>query len=213
MTTPIVYGPAYSTYTRTVRLALEEKPAEYRLEQVDMLKGEAQESRHLARQPFGKVPAFEYDGATIYETNAIGRYVDRVLPGQRLQPDDARDASRMDQAIGIVDSYAYGAIIGKIFWQRAVVPMMGGQPDDQAVSGAKPMAKRCLAEFERILGGGPYLAGPRLSLADLYLAPVLAYLAMTPEAGELLGPHRKLKEWWRSMDSRPAMEKTRPNLG
>ena len=129
MAIPIIYGPAYSTYTRTARLALEEKPAEYRLEPVDILTGAAQQSNHLARQPFGKVPAFEHDGETIYETNAIVRYIDQVFPGQSLQPADPRRAARMNQVIGIIDAYGYGAIIGKLFWQRAIVPMQGGQPD------------------------------------------------------------------------------------
>src|SRR5204863_4873998 len=84
---PVIYGADYSTYVRTVRLTFEEKPAEYRLEHVHFLGGEAQRPSHLRRQPFGKVPAFEHDGLTLYETDAIIRYVDQVFPGRRLQPD------------------------------------------------------------------------------------------------------------------------------
>jgi glutathione S-transferase len=68
MAAPVVYGPAYSTYTRTARLALEEKGVDYKLEEVDILSGAAQSPAHLARQPFGKVPAFEHDGFRLYET-------------------------------------------------------------------------------------------------------------------------------------------------
>jgi glutathione S-transferase len=125
MATAMIFGPAYSTYTRTARLAMEEKGAEYRLEEVDLLGGASGQPAHLARQPFGKVPAFQHDGMAIYETVAIIRYIDRVFPGPSLQPSDPAHAARMDQVMSIVDSYAYGALIGKVFWQRAVVPMQG----------------------------------------------------------------------------------------
>lgn len=65
MAKPIIYGPAYSTYARTVRLALEEKGVGYDLVEVDLLGGAAKAPEHLARHPFGKVPAFEHDGCEL----------------------------------------------------------------------------------------------------------------------------------------------------
>jgi glutathione S-transferase len=37
------------------------------------------------------------------------------------------------------------------------------------------MVSDCVTEFERIKGGDQYLAGPEISLADLFLAPIFAY--------------------------------------
>lgn len=213
MATAVIFGPAYSTYTRTVRLAMEEKGAEYRLEEVDILSGAANQPAHLARHPFGKVPAFEHDGITIYETAPIIRYVDQVFPGQRLQPADPARAARMNQVISIIDSYAYGSIIGKLFWQRAIVPMQGGQPDNSVVEQARPTIERSLAEFARLKGDDTYLAGPELSLADLFLAPIFAYLHMTPEAEGLVQAHPGLRSWWQAIAARPATQKTQPSFG
>ncbi len=213
MATPIVYGPDYSTYVRTVRLALEEKPVEYHLMPVHILAGEARQPGHLQRHPFGKVPAFEHDGFALYETSAIVRYIDQVFAGRCLQPTDARDAARMNQVIRIVDSYAYGAIIGKLVWQRLIVPMQGGQGDDAVVRDARPTVGRCLSEFERIKDGDQFLAGPEISLADLYLAPIFAYLTMTPDADEVLQPNAGLRSWWEGMSGRASMQKTQPKLG
>jgi hypothetical protein len=53
----IVYGPTYSTYTRTVRLTLEEKGAPYELVDVDIISGKQPDPQHLARNPLGRVPA------------------------------------------------------------------------------------------------------------------------------------------------------------
>jgi len=133
----VLHGPAYSTYARTARLALEEKGVGYELREVNILAGEGQRPEHLARQPWGKVPAFEHDGFALFETFAITRYVDEAFPGPRLQPEDARARARMTQMVGVLDSYGYGALIGKLFWQHVVVPMTGGAPD-QAVLTAMP---------------------------------------------------------------------------
>ena len=60
MANPILHGPHYSTYTRTARLTLEEKGEPYELNMVDMLQGQHQQPEHLARNPFGKLPAVEH---------------------------------------------------------------------------------------------------------------------------------------------------------
>lgn len=213
MGTPVIHGPDYSTYVRSVRLAFEEKPAEYRLEPVDLLGGAGHKEGHLKRQPFGKVPAFEHDGFAFYEASAIMRYVDQVFPGRALQPSDPRQAARMNVVMSVIDSYAYGAILGKIVWQRLITPMMGGQCDDALVEQARPMAARCLAEFERIKGSDPLLAGPELSLADLHLAPVMAYFSMTPDFAGLTEACPGLRRWWDAMAARPSMQATQPRLG
>ena len=46
------------------------------------------------------------------------------------QPADVRQLARMDQMMAILDSYAYGAIVGQLAWQRLVVPMTGGSADE-----------------------------------------------------------------------------------
>jgi glutathione S-transferase len=52
MSIPIVYGAAYSVYVRAVRLALEEKGAAYRLEEVDVFARGRPPASHLERHPF-----------------------------------------------------------------------------------------------------------------------------------------------------------------
>ena len=101
--TPIVYGTEFSTYVRSVRMAFEEKAAAYELHDVSVLKGEQKHAAHLARNPFGTVPAFAHDGLEVYETSPVLRYVDQVFPGASLTPDDPKARARMNQVISIVD--------------------------------------------------------------------------------------------------------------
>jgi glutathione S-transferase len=214
MAAPVVYGPAYSTYARTARLALEEKGVDYKLEDVDILQGAGQSPAHLARQPFGKVPSFEHDGFRLYETCAITRYIDEAFPGPKLQPADAKRRARMTQIISVSDSYAYPNCIGKVVWQRLVVPLLGGQSDDKIVSEGMPMVEKAVAALEALVDAtGPFLCGPDISLADLHLAPVMAYFSATPEGQKLLAGSPRLNRWWQAISTRPSVVKTQPKLG
>lgn len=209
----VVHGPSYSTYARTVCMVLIEKQVPYTLEDVNLLKGEAKAGAHAARHPFGKVPSFEHGGFSLYETGAIVRYLDRVFPTPALTPADPQLAARMDQVLSIVDSYAYGAIVGQLAWQRLVVPMMGGQPDEAIVAAALPRVATSIAALQGIAAGGEVLVGSSYTLADAYLAPVFAYLTATPEAAGLLASAPKLRHWWAAVSQRPSFKQTEPKFG
>ncbi len=183
----------------------------YRLVEVDFLQGMPEEQ--TARQPFSKVPAFEHDGLQLYETCAIERYVDEAFTGPRLQPEDPRQRARMTQIISILDSYTYGPTVGQLVIQRLVVPLMGGTPDEAAIEAALPEVRNCMGTLEQLLGDQSYLAGEELSLADLHLAPIFAYLAATPEGGPILEDKAGLHRWWEGIKARESMVKTEPQLG
>jgi glutathione S-transferase len=212
MSEPIIYGPAYSTYTRSVRLALEEKGVGYKLEPVDIILGAANTADYLTRQPFAKVPAFEHDGFALFETAAIERYVDESFPGPKLQPEDTRQRARMAQIVSVIDAYAYAALIGKCVWQRMVMPMIGQATDEGVITEAMPKIECSVTALENLADAtGPYLCGSSPSLADLHVAPVMAYFSGTPEGQSLLAKSPKLSRWWQVMSARPSMAKTQPN--
>ena len=208
---PIIHGPAYSTYVRTTRMTLEEKGVVYDLREFDFMQGMPEE--HLKRHPFGKVPAFEHDGFMLYETSAITRYVDEAFDGPALQPADVRARARMAQIVGIIDSYTYGPVLGQIVIQRLVVPMMNGTPDEAAITAALPAATKALGVLENLLGDQPFLAGKALSLADLHLAPILAYFSATKEGEQVLAATPNLRRWFAAMSTRPSFTGTAPQFG
>ena len=53
---------------------------------------------------------------------------------------------------------------------------MGLAPDESAM----PKARSVFAELARLLGEQPFFAGEAISLADLLVAPQLAFFRMTP---------------------------------
>lgn len=213
MSAPTVFGPAMSTYVRTVCMVLQEKEVAFRLEDVDIVKGANRTPEYLARHPFGKVPAFEHDGLALYETGAITRYVDEAFRGPSLQPADVKQRARMNQVIGVIDAYGYGCMIGTVVMQRLIMPLLGATTDEQAVLNALPMCQKVLQALEQIIGPQPCLAGEALSLADLYLVPIYDYFSQTPDGKAMLGLAPNLGRWWTTIGSRPSVVATRPKLG
>ena len=208
MARPIVYGPAGSPYVWSVRLALAEKGAAHELVEVGF--GPHREEPHLSRHPFAKVPAFEHDGFMLYETQAILRYIDEGFMTSPLQPTDLHRFSRMNQIVGIVDAYAYPSIgMGGLF-NRMLAPRLGMPVDEGAVEAAVPRARLCLAEIARLMGDEPFLAGDRLSLADLMAIPLFYYFSRLPEGEKPFAENPALLPWLRRMEERQSFQVTKP---
>jgi glutathione S-transferase len=208
MARPIVYGPAGSTYVWSTRLALAEKGVAHELVDIGPY-GAARQEPHLSRHPFGKLPAFEHDGFALYETQAILRYIDEGFPVAPLQPTDLHQFARMNQIMGIVDAYAWPAIAPLIF-KRVIAPRVGLPVDEAAVAAALARAPLCLAEFARLQGDQTYLAGERMSLADLMVIPLLYYFSRFAEGAAALAEHPSLIPWVRRMEERQSFQVTKP---
>jgi len=204
-----LYGFDGSTYVRTVRMLLAEKQAAYDQVPVHVLKGEPHSPEHLARHPFGKVPVLDHDGFRIIETSAIAPYLDEVLPGPAFTPDNARDRARMRMAIGVIDSYGYGALIG-VAGYHLFPDFIGGQ-NEAARQGGIVKGQRVLQELMALRGGDAFLAGNAPSLADFYLAPICFYVALTPDAAEVFAVDG-FAEWWERVQALESYRATEPDL-
>jgi glutathione S-transferase len=192
-----------SPFARAVLITLEEKGARYRLARV--VPGTLRSAEHLRRHPFGRIPVLEHGDFRLYETQAILRYLDRVLPEPGLTPTDARRAARMDQLMNVNDWYLFqgaGAVIG---FQRIVGPrLLGVSCDESAIAAALPKARMAFDELAQLLGDAPYFTGETPSLADL----MLDFLQQTPEWEPLTAEHAGLRQWLARMQARPSMQAT-----
>jgi glutathione S-transferase len=202
----IVHGVPGSPYVRAALLSLEEKGADYGLAAI--APGTLKQQPYLSRHPFGRIPAFEHDGWMLYETQAIMRYVDAVVPGPGLQPEEPRAAARMNQLMGITDWYVMPQVSVPITSNRVVKPRFNRPVDEDAVTAAIPNARICIAEIGRLLDGHTWLAGNAISLADLLLAPHLSMFAQAPEGAEILREHKNLEGWLARIEARPSMAAT-----
>jgi glutathione S-transferase len=210
MTGIVLYGFDGSTYVRTVRMLLAEKGAQYEQVPVNVLKGEPRQSEHMARHPFGKVPVLDHDGFRIIETGAIAPYLDEVLPGPSFTPDSSKDRARMRMAMGIIDSYGYGALIAAAGYH--LFPDLIGGRNEEARKQAIVSSRRVLEELMKIRGASAFIAGERPSLGDFYVAPICCLVSLTPDANEVFAVDG-FARWWEQIQTMPSYQATAPRFG
>ena len=206
--TPVLFGAAYSVYTRICRLTLTEKGVDYELRAVDIFASTGVPPDHLRRHPFARIPAFTHGDFSIYEAAAICRYVDETFTGPALQPPTARGGARVTQIVSLLDAYAFRSLVMAIFVERIRAPQRGQVPDEARISAAIPLAERCIAAIADLLGDQTWLTGDAISLADLHAAPMMVYFTMTAEGRGIVAAHPRLAAWWCRLRARPAMRAT-----
>ena len=201
-----LWGFDGSTYVRTVKMVFAEKMfTDFEQVQLNVLTGEPKSAEHLARHPFGKVPVLDHDGMRILETSAIARYLNDVLPGKSLVPATPKDRARMDMIIGIVDSYGYGALVGGVAAYHLFPDFVGGKNDAMRQAGVEN-GKKVIALAMQTKAASPFIAGD-LSLADLYLAPIVFYVSLTPDMPDLL-KLAGFADWWASIQALKSFQST-----
>ena len=203
----VVYGVPGSPYLRSALLGLHEKLIPYRLAVLDGVAGTRSEE-HRRRHPFGRIPVLEHGEFSLYETQAILRYIDASFAAPSLQPKAAHAAARMNQIMGIVDWYVFPFISVGITAERFLAQRFWNRPADEAnIAKALPQARICIRELDRLKGSAEFMAGDTLSMADLLLVPHLLFFRATPEAEELMHG-TALDEWLKRMSARPSVEAT-----
>lgn len=203
----IVHTVPGSPFARSVFATLIEKGERFSI--APLAPGATKSEAFLKLQPFGRMPVLQHDDFVLYETQAILRYLDRVLPSPALTPTDVKGNARMDQVMNICDWYLFQGVCNVIAFHRVVGPrLMGLVPDEKAIAEAMPKARTVIAELDRLLGDKPWLAGDSLSLADLHVAPQLDFLIETPEWMELKKPVPRLSAWLTRTMARPSMTAT-----
>jgi glutathione S-transferase len=202
-----VYSIPGSPYGRAVLATCVEKSAAYRLRPV--IPGQHRQAEHLARHPFGRVPAIEDGDFKLYETQAIIRYVDAAYGAPlALTPKDPRAAARMNQVIGVIDWYFFtdnsAATLG---FNRVVAPKLGMPSNEAAVAASLPATRHCIEVLAGFLEQSPYIAGGAFSLADIHAGVQLDLLAPAPEAAEMMRG-TPIPAWLERLSARPSFAAT-----
>jgi len=138
------------------------------------------------------------------------RYIDEGFPAAPLQPTDLHEFARMNQIIGIVDAMPGRRSPRASCFNRMLAPRLGVPVDEAAVTAALPRARLCLEEFARLMGKQLFMAGERVSLADLMVIPLLYYFSKLPDGQEPLAEHPTLLPWIRRMEERQSFQVTKP---
>jgi glutathione S-transferase len=207
--TLVLHGYHYSVYLRIARLALAEKGVVYERVEVNPFAPD-RPAEYLALHPFGRVPTLVHDGFILYETGAITRYIDRAFPGPNLQPATPRALARMDQIMGVIDSYAYWPLVRQVFVHDVFRPRSGGESDPAEADKGLAASAKVLDALEALAADDTFLVGPDVSLADFHLGAMIAYFGLSTRGAALLARHPRLSGWWQRLQVRPSIAATDP---
>ncbi|THV03624.1 glutathione S-transferase-like protein [Dendrothele bispora CBS 962.96] len=207
--TLIIYGFRKSTCTRRVALICKELNVPYEVVDVNLAAGEQRSEAHLARQPFGVVPAISDNGFELFESRAICRYLVQKYgkPGpDSLMPDpkDVEATAKFEQAASI-ENNNFDVFAGQIALESVVKPMRGGTTDTEVVKKNTAILEAKLDVYDRILSKQKYLAGDVLTIADLFHLPFGMVITEGAKYDGLL-KRPNVARWWKDISSRPAWQ-------
>jgi glutathione S-transferase len=123
----------------------------------------------LLLAPSIRVPRLSHEGATVWNTLAIGHYLNEIRPDAGLLPADRIARAHCRSVCGEMNS-GFANL-------RASLPMnlKAHYPKHRIWGGAKPDIERIVEIWNGCLGayGGPYLFGKSRGMADAMFAPVV----------------------------------------
>ncbi len=170
---------------------------------VNTVKGRHKEPEHLARNPFGTVPALEMDnGAHLVESLAIIDYLERKFPTSGLFPTEperygvARDVERIIDVRLAGPMGAYGHAVNS--------PL--GYPKDESKAAQMEQAMQAPLDYlENLLADGrPLLLGEQVSVADCTLQASLQFMRYVEV--DIFGERPLLRAWDERYRARPAAQ-------
>lgn len=197
-----IIGFAQSNFVRTLRMIALEKGVAY--EHVPIMPG-SKEAREA--HPLGQVPAMRHDGFELFESIAIARYIESNFDGGSLMAGTPQGDASIDQWIAFVTTS-----IDQFFMRRYVVEyVFNKDADGNTVRTLIDMAvgkfKRLFAALEKAVEPG-YLGSETFTMADCFLAPIMAAAINFPEAKEFFEASPNLQAWMGRMNERESFTST-----
>jgi glutathione S-transferase len=204
--TLVLIGDPRSTYVRTARMGFAEKGVAI------SLKPAAPHSPEVTQvHPFGRIPALLDGDTPMWETSAILRFVDDSFgDGPLLTPGRISDRVACEQWVSAVHCYLYDTMIRRYVLQYVFPKGAAGQPDQETIDKAVREMPAQLAALEHSYERSDYLAGAALSFADLFVAPLLAYVEGLPEGKRLLADKPNIRRAQTMIRQRPSFIATDP---
>lgn len=194
-----VWGRATSSNVMKVVWLLEELGLPYERIDVGGKFGRTDTPEYRAMNPTGLVPTLQEDDFTLWESNAILRYLCAAhAPASALWPQDLRRRAMIDrwmdwQQTGMNPPQTI------VFWGLVRTPPE--QRDNAAIEQAAVKAGKAWAILDAELARSPYVGGNELSLADIALGVHVHRWFFFPIA-KPDAPH--LKAWYDRLLERPA---------
>jgi glutathione S-transferase len=194
-----IWGRNTSSNVQKVIWALTEMKLPFERIDAGLAFGKTREPSYLAMNPNSLVPTLqEEDGFSMWESNAIIRYVAGKHSAKVLEPVDVRVRARaqmwMDWQLSVM-----GPAITPVFWQ--LIRTDAGKRDPNLISTGKERTIAAAKIMDEQLGRTNYMAGDAFSYGDIPVGIMIyRYMQLIPERP----PTRNLDRWYDAISARPA---------
>lgn len=192
-----IHGTTSSPFVHLIEVVAKQAGVPYEFVPVDVMAGEHTTAEYLTKHPFGQLPYMvrrairlprapppltartqDDNGFVLFESRAVARYVVAKAGATTLLPpeSDLQAHALFEQAASI-EVVNFSPHAATIIVQRLAAPMRGGTTDEARVCEAIDALSSRLEGYERMLGKRRFLAGERLTIADLFHLPLGSLLA------------------------------------
>ncbi|CAO2192390.1 unnamed protein product [Urochloa humidicola] len=208
-----VFGSAVFANAARVMACLEEVGVEYEVVELDYMAKEHKGLNHLARNPFGQIPAFQDGDIMLFESRAIAKYVLRKH-ADSAQDDLLREGNPSEAAMVDMwteaEAHHYFPAMAPIFYECVVYPArLDTVPDEKVVAESLERLRKVLDVYEAHLSrtGSEYLAGDFFSFADLNHFPFTFHVMTATPYKSLFDEYPHVRAWWERVMARPSLKK------
>lgn len=182
-----LYGFEYSQHSRRVVSLLEQTGIHYHFERIDMMQGQHMSPDYLALNPNHQIPTLIDKDITLYESNAILRYLCRKHNLADWYPQEAVQLAQVECWLDwnqcILSPLVVNIVLNRVF--------MGDKGDLDDANKAEHNLPEALQTLEQRLSLHPYLAGEHPTIADLSVGSNLFQLTFAS-----IAPDSKNTQAW-----------------
>lgn len=191
-----------SPFCRKVRILLLEKDLEVELKTENLWD---RRREFLQINPAGDVPVLvEENGHVICDSAAICEYLEEIKPTPTLLPGDAEQRSEIRRLVAWFDRKFNKEVSENLVGEKILKRFLKrGAPDASAIRAGKKNIHHHLNYIAWLCERRTWLAGPKISLADIAAA---AHISSLDYLGEVpWEEHEQAKDWYARIKSRPSM--------
>lgn len=155
----------------------------------------------LAKSPLGRVPVLETKAGSIFESNAIARYVARIRQDTGLTGASFLESAQVDSW---VDFCSHDIELPATVW---FYPVLGSLPfNGAATQKAKADLAKALTILNNHLADKTYMVGHKITLADITIVSALVYPFKFVADGKYRAAFPHVMRWFDTCVHQPEFE-------
>ena len=189
-----------------VRMFAAEKGIDLPMEDIDIMAGVNREPDYLAKNPAGGAPCLQLDnGNYLSEITAICEYLEEKYPDTPLIGTTAEERAETRMWARRVDLYINENLASGFRFAEGL-PLFKDRMTTlpEAAEGLKGIAQEKITWLDGLIEGREFIAGERLTLADILL---YCFLTFGTSVGQPLNENNKnIAAWYERMAARPSAQ-------